>query len=118
MDGPDDGSSDRRCGHHDGGAAGGGRHPARDQGTYIWHASICLYTHNTTRHTSVYVSPPNTLPIILHRPPKWEKTGIQQEFFATARRLCDETGALLIVDEVQTGVGRTGTLWGYENTGE
>lgn len=40
-----------------------------------------------------------------------------QEFFATARRLCDETGALLMVDEVQTGVGRTGKMWGYENTG-
>lgn len=31
----------------------------------------------------------------------------EKAFFAEARRLCDETGALLIVDEVQTGVGRT-----------
>jgi len=40
-----------------------------------------------------------------------------QEFFKVARELCDETGALLMIDEVQTGVGRTGKLWGYENLG-
>lgn len=39
------------------------------------------------------------------------------EFFAEARRLCDETGALLVCDEVQAGMGRTGMLWGHENLG-
>ena len=33
------------------------------------------------------------------------------------RAACDEHGALLIVDEVQTGMGRTGTLWAYERYG-
>ncbi len=33
------------------------------------------------------------------------------------RKLCDAAGALLILDEVQTGVGRTGRLWAYEHTG-
>lgn len=33
------------------------------------------------------------------------------------RRLCDEHDILLILDEVQTGVGRTGTLWAYEQYG-
>jgi len=37
------------------------------------------------------------------------------EFFSKARELCDKHGALLICDEVQVGMGRTGTLWGYEN---
>lgn len=37
-----------------------------------------------------------------------------QEFFTAIRSLCDETGALMIVDEVQTGIGRTGSLWGYQ----
>lgn len=39
----------------------------------------------------------------------------QKEFFKGVRQLCDETGALMIIDEVQTGVGRTGKMWGYEN---
>ncbi len=33
-----------------------------------------------------------------------------------AREACDEAGALLILDEIQTGMGRTGSLWAYEQT--
>jgi len=33
------------------------------------------------------------------------------------RKICDDTGALLILDEVQTGMGRTGNLFAYEATG-
>ena len=33
------------------------------------------------------------------------------------RKLCDESGALLILDEIQTGIARTGRLWGYEHVG-
>ena len=40
-----------------------------------------------------------------------------QEFLQTARELCDQLGAALIFDEVQTGLGRTGKLWGYQNYG-
>ena len=36
---------------------------------------------------------------------------------AEIRAACDEHGALLILDEVQTGMGRTGTLWAYERYG-
>ncbi|OSY89504.1 aminotransferase class III [Tenacibaculum holothuriorum] len=31
------------------------------------------------------------------------------------KQRCEEVGALLILDEIQTGVGRTGTFWGFEN---
>ncbi|MBN1689482.1 MAG: aspartate aminotransferase family protein [Dehalococcoidia bacterium] len=41
----------------------------------------------------------------------------QADFFAHARQLCDESGSLLIIDEVQTGLGRTGKLWGIEHFG-
>ncbi len=41
---------------------------------------------------------------------------VSEHTLATARRLCDESGALLMFDEVQTGVGRTGSLWAYEQT--
>jgi acetylornithine/N-succinyldiaminopimelate aminotransferase len=39
------------------------------------------------------------------------------ELLAAARAACDRTGAALVFDEVQTGMGRTGTLWAYESTG-
>lgn len=41
----------------------------------------------------------------------------QLEYFQGVRQLCDETGILLILDEVQVGIGRTGKLWGYQNLG-
>jgi predicted acetylornithine/succinylornithine family transaminase len=42
---------------------------------------------------------------------------LSDELLATARSLCDRHGAALIFDEVQTGLGRTGTCWAYEQTG-
>jgi acetylornithine/N-succinyldiaminopimelate aminotransferase len=39
---------------------------------------------------------------------------IAAEVIAAAREACDEHGALLVFDEVQTGMGRTGSLWAYE----
>jgi acetylornithine aminotransferase len=39
------------------------------------------------------------------------------EYFQAVRQICDEKGILLILDEVQSGMGRTGKLWGYEHLG-
>jgi predicted acetylornithine/succinylornithine family transaminase len=39
------------------------------------------------------------------------------DYLPKLRKLCDESGALLILDEIQTGVGRTGRLWAYEHSG-
>jgi acetylornithine aminotransferase/acetylornithine/N-succinyldiaminopimelate aminotransferase len=42
---------------------------------------------------------------------------LTQEFFAEARALADSTGALLIVDEIQAGMGRTGKWCAYQHFG-
>jgi len=42
---------------------------------------------------------------------------LSQEFFAEARALASSTGALLIVDEIQAGLGRTGKWCGYQHYG-
>lgn len=41
---------------------------------------------------------------------------INDDFLKVIRQRCDETGALLILDEVQCGLGRTGKVFAYENT--
>nr|WP_199300098.1 aspartate aminotransferase family protein [Trichocoleus sp. FACHB-262] len=38
-------------------------------------------------------------------------------YFQRIREICDQTGILLMLDEVQVGMGRSGKLWGYENLG-
>lgn len=39
------------------------------------------------------------------------------EFLAALRQLCDENEMLLILDEVQTGIGLTGRMWGFQTVG-
>jgi acetylornithine/N-succinyldiaminopimelate aminotransferase len=42
---------------------------------------------------------------------------VDPEVLHAAREACDEHGALLILDEIQCGMGRTGTLWAHEQVG-
>jgi acetylornithine/N-succinyldiaminopimelate aminotransferase len=42
---------------------------------------------------------------------------IHPQLLAAARDACEETGALLIFDEIQCGMGRTGTMWAWEQAG-
>jgi acetylornithine/succinyldiaminopimelate/putrescine aminotransferase len=61
---------------------------------------------------------PSTAAVLLE--PIQGETGVHVlsgELLAAARRACDDHGAALIFDEIQTGLGRTGTLWAYEQTG-
>ncbi|UAM99228.1 aspartate aminotransferase family protein [Polaribacter litorisediminis] len=39
----------------------------------------------------------------------------QDHYLSKVKKRCEEVGALLILDEIQTGIGRTGTFWGFEN---
>ena len=48
------------------------------------------------------------------------ETGIivpPQDYFKQVREICDQKGALLIFDEIQTGLGRTGKMWASEHWG-
>jgi acetylornithine/N-succinyldiaminopimelate aminotransferase len=48
------------------------------------------------------------------------ETGIHvlsDDLLLAAREACDRTGAALLFDEIQCGMGRTGTVWAYEQTG-
>ena len=48
------------------------------------------------------------------------ETGVHvlpDELLRAARVACDRVGAALVFDEIQTGMGRTGTLWAYQQTG-
>lgn len=42
---------------------------------------------------------------------------LQREYLHQVRQLCDEKEILLILDEVQTGIGRTGTMFAWQDTG-
>ncbi len=42
---------------------------------------------------------------------------LSDQLLGAARAACDEHGAALIFDEIQTGMGRTGTLWAYQHSG-
>ncbi len=41
---------------------------------------------------------------------------LSEDLLQAAREACDREGAVLIFDEIQTGMGRTGSLWAYEQT--
>jgi acetylornithine/N-succinyldiaminopimelate aminotransferase len=41
---------------------------------------------------------------------------IAEQVLVAAREACDRSGALLVLDEIQAGMGRTGSLWAYEQT--
>jgi predicted acetylornithine/succinylornithine family transaminase len=42
---------------------------------------------------------------------------LSEDLLGAARAACDKYGAALVFDEIQCGMGRTGTLWAYEQTG-
>lgn len=60
----------------------------------------------------------NTCAVLLE--PVQGESGVRipsPDYFKEVRKVCDDNNVLLIFDEVQTGMGRTGRLFGYENFG-
>jgi acetylornithine/succinyldiaminopimelate/putrescine aminotransferase len=58
---------------------------------------------------------PDTAAVILEPVPSMGGVRVAApEYYRGLRRLCDERGALLIFDEIQTGLGRTGRMWAGE----
>jgi len=61
---------------------------------------------------------PNTCAVLLE--PIQGEYGVRipsEDYLRKVRTICSDNGILLILDEVQTGIGRTGKLFGYEHTG-
>uniref|UniRef100_UPI00257CFC37 acetylornithine transaminase n=1 Tax=Candidatus Cyanaurora vandensis TaxID=2714958 RepID=UPI00257CFC37 len=61
---------------------------------------------------------PNTAAILLE--PLQGEGGVlpgERDYFQAVRRICDERDMVLILDEVQVGMGRTGNLWAYQHLG-
>ncbi len=74
----------------------------------------CLsYIEDTLFRT---VAPPHDIAAIVVEPIQGEGGYVVPApgFLCGLRRLCDQYGILLILDEVQSGVGRTGTMWAFE----
>lgn len=71
-----------------------------------------------TQMFNTYVAPENTAAVIME-PVQGEGGFIAPppEFVKKIRSICDEHGILLIADEIQTGMGRTGTLFAMEQFG-
>jgi 4-aminobutyrate aminotransferase len=77
---------------------------------------VARYIEQTIFKTTV---PPQDCAAIIVEPVQGEGGYVvpDPEFFPELRRICDEHGILLIVDEVQSGVGRTGKMWAIEHFG-
>jgi 4-aminobutyrate aminotransferase/(S)-3-amino-2-methylpropionate transaminase len=68
-----------------------------------------LYEQATTRQVAaVVIEPVQGVGGVITHPP---------EFLGHLRRFCDETGALLVFDEILCGAGRTGSMWAFEASG-
>jgi 4-aminobutyrate aminotransferase len=78
---------------------------------------ICLdYIEHTLFHT---IAPPRDVAAIILEPIQGEGGYVVPApgFLQGLRAICDRYGILLILDEVQSGVGRTGKMWAFEHEG-
>jgi 4-aminobutyrate aminotransferase len=78
-------------------------------------AEACLEYIEKTLFTTI--APPTDIAAIVVEPIQGEGGYVVPPtgFLCGLRRICDEHGILLICDEVQSGVGRTGKMWAFEH---
>jgi 4-aminobutyrate aminotransferase len=77
---------------------------------------VARYIEQTVFRTTV---PPEDCAAIVVEPVQGEGGYVvpSPDFLPELRRICDEHGIVLIVDEVQSGMGRTGKMWAVEHAG-
>lgn len=81
------------------------------------------YGHTVVRYIEHqilgHLAPPDEVAAVIVEPIQGEGGYIipPQDFFPELRELCTKYGILLIADEVQTGIGRTGKWWGIQHFG-
>jgi 4-aminobutyrate aminotransferase len=77
---------------------------------------VARYLEQTIFKTTV---PPEDCAAIIVEPIQGEGGYVvpDADFLPELRRICDQHGILLVIDEVQSGVGRTGKMWAIEHTG-
>ncbi|MDF2451532.1 MAG: aminotransferase class [Bacteroidota bacterium] len=78
---------------------------------------VRILEYNSIADVNTYITS-KTAAVILE--PVQSETGYtvaSNEFLQAIRKKCDETGAMLILDEIQNGFGRSGTFFAFEQTG-
>lgn len=81
--------------------------------------AIALEQKSIAEIKQAFVDYPNEIAAIIIEPIQGEggDNHFRVEFHKALRQICDENEALLIYDEVQTGVGLTGTMWAHQQLG-
>ena len=82
-------------------------------------ATAAMEAESVRQARAAFEAHPNDIACFIAEPIQGEggDRHFRPQFFAAMRELCDEFDALLIVDEVQTGCGITGTAWAYQQLG-
>ncbi|MDZ4744789.1 MAG: L-lysine 6-transaminase [bacterium] len=90
--------------------------PATDE---VLQRVIEAEAHAVAQMKQAFIEDPDNIAAIIIEPIQGEggDNHFRPEFFRALRELADENDCLLIFDEVQTGVGLTGTMWAHEGIG-
>ncbi len=82
-------------------------------------ATIAAENASLAEIRQAFIDNPDEIACIILEPIQGEggDNHFRTEYLAELRSICDENDALLVFDEVQTGVGMTGTMWAHQGLG-